>query len=497
MEVKDEVKQMNETTSKTHRLEENKYNTLKIWKQNENNSSDGIIPKINHNKRVVKEALNNIMGEDNEDYNKVKIDNTKNKKELKISRSSKNFDLVSPYAKKILKKINRQIKKIKQSSEDITAMNALYLDNNIFPKTFKNNERYNNSLNLSERIKYNDKSNNNIISINNSKDDNLIKDNYREGIIKKEKRNNFLFVNSNYRSQLNSAFLKYNPITYLNNLKILLQVSPSIREDIIKTKKEVEEDIKVICDKHRYTKKLNSYLAKKNIRSRSVEMDNQNLNEYKMNDMPKNKKKLIINTNINPNLNNSIKDDDSNSPKNNKPTFSFLPKIAKEKVVGSPNQLNVRIFAKLKRKETQKILTIKDQKVEEAKKIFKITKEIENFLSKKNIGEKVDKYIDDYNLQRYFCQLDENQYKNIIKDKDYYRQEKEKINEMLGEIYINKIERKAKDKEKYYNNRIRRDKNDYFFKLEGELKKSLKDFDNNIILNEINLKPDQPNESLE
>ena len=71
---------------------------------------------------------------------------------------------------------------------------------------------------------------------------------------------------------------------------------------------------------------------------------------------------------------------------------------------------------------------------------------------------------------------------------------------MFGELYINKIHRKAKEREKYYNDRIRRDKNDYFFKIDNELKKSLKEFDNNIILNEINLNPDdfnnEPSEEL-
>ena len=111
MEVELDSKQIDETNSKLHKLEENKYNNIKIWKQKQNTQSDGIMPKISLNKRIIKEALNNIMGEDNEDNNKIKIDNIKNKKELKSSTSTKNLDQVSPYAKKILKKINKQNKK--------------------------------------------------------------------------------------------------------------------------------------------------------------------------------------------------------------------------------------------------------------------------------------------------------------------------------------------------------------------------------------------------
>ena len=92
MDIEPHAKEIDEVNSKTHKLEENKYNNIKIWKQKQNTQSDGIMPKISLNKRIVKEALNNIMGEDNEDNNKIKIDNIKNKKELKSSTSTKNLE---------------------------------------------------------------------------------------------------------------------------------------------------------------------------------------------------------------------------------------------------------------------------------------------------------------------------------------------------------------------------------------------------------------------
>ena len=492
MEIEEKIKQEEEGNSKTHKLEENNYNNIKIWKQKQNTLSDGIIPKINYNKRVVKEALNNIMGEDNEDNNEV-MGGSKGKKELKSSTSAKNLDQVSPYAKKILKKINKHVKQIKESSEDIVAMNALYLDNKIFQnKTNRNNKRYFNSLSKSEHIKLPNTPNN----VTNSQGDKLFENNYSQALYKKDKRNNFLFVNSNYRNQLNRAFMKFNPLIYLNNLKILLQVSPSIRDDVAKTKKEVEEDINQLCDKHRYSKKLNHYLAK-NMRSRSVEMANQNSNILKNIDIKKRKNNLIINTNLNSSLNNNTKEENnSSSTNNNKPTFSFLPKITREKILGSPKELKVGfgLFEKLKRKESKKILSIREQKIEEANKIYKITNEIENFMGKENIGQKVDKYVDDYKLKKYLNQFRDDHSENILKKKDYYRQQKERINEMFGEIFINNIHKKARERERYYNDRLRRDKNDYFFKIDSELKKSLKEFDNNVILNQIDLNSDDLND---
>ena len=219
-------------------------------------------------------------------------------------------------------------------------------------------------------------------------------------------------------------------------------------------------------------------------------MINQNSSLNKSNELRKRKNNLIINTNINSSLNNNItKVENNSSIDNSKPTFSFLPKITREKILGSPKELKVGygLFEKLKRKETKKILSIRDQKIAEANKLYKITNEIENFMGKENIGQKVDKYIDDYKLQKYLNQFRDNQNENILKKRDYYKQQKEKINEMLGELFIKNIQKKSREREKYYNDRLRRDKYDYFFKIENELKKSLKEFDNNVILNQINL----------
>ena len=64
---------------------------------------------------------------------------------------------------------------------------------------------------------------------------------------------------------------------------------------------------------------------------------------------------------------------------------------------------------------------------------------------------------------------------------------------MLGELYINKMQKMVKEKEKYYDDKIRRDKNDYFLKIDNELKRSLNEFDNNIVLNQVNLNQDESN----
>ena len=305
---------------------------------------------------------------------------------------------------------------------------------------------------------------------------------------------------------MNKAFNKFNPLMYLNNLKILLQISPSIREDIKKTKNEVEEDIKKICDKERYSKRFKEYLSKRS-KSRSVAFENYNPKIYKSNDDLKRKNNLIINTNININANKSNNNDKANLMQNlinnkkvtikdentgenvGKPTFSFLPKISRDKILGSPKELKVGygLFEKLKRKESQKILTVREQKVEEAKKIYKISNEIDGLIGKENIDEKVNQYMEDYRLQKYLNQFKDNEIDTSIKGKDYYREQKDKINAMLGLLYTDKIQKKTLEKEKEYNRRLKRDKYDYFLKIDCELKKNLQEFDEDLRSKKIDL----------
>ena len=471
-----------ENISKTHKFEENQYKDIKIWIQKQNTSSDGIIQKIFHHKRVVKEALRNITGEENDEMNKIR-EITKKNSILKASNSSQNLDLISKNAKKILNNINKHIRKIKETNEDITALNALYLDNTIFENKKNKNKRskisQNNSLN----------------KINKSQDVNLFPDdNYNKAIEKKDVRNNFIYVSNTYRRQLDKSFMKYNPLTYLNNLKILVQVSPSIKQDVKKTKNEIEEDIKWLCDKHKYQKKFNAYLAKNN-RSKSVEANNQNI--YRSNDNINfvRKKKLIINTNMNINSNNASQGENIYSPKNyaNRPKFVILPKIVRES--RSPKDLSIgkNIFEKMKKKEYQKSQSIKDKKIDEISQMCDITKEIGSFIGKQNISDKVDKLVDEYKFQNYYRNLRDKENKTNLKDKDYYIEQKSKINDMLGNLYLNKIQRRTKEKERFYGDKIRRDKNDYFLKIDNELQKSLNEFDNNIILNQINLNDNEIN----
>ena len=172
---------------------------------------------------------------------------------------------------------------MKNSISDITKMNGLYLEQNA-RNTFRlegnktnktlsklnyKNVKLDNLLkddNNSNRTYFPNKNHN-----NNAK--NYLSDNddiYGDKQKKEDYVKNFMYVNDNYRKQLNFAFLKYNPISHLENLKILVQADPFIRKDISKIKEEVEEDIKWKCDKFHFRKKYLNFISK-NPRSLSVE----------------------------------------------------------------------------------------------------------------------------------------------------------------------------------------------------------------------------------
>ena len=194
----------------------NKLKVLNEFKKIKNTFSDDIIPKIKHHKRLVLNSTKILIGDEAQQYN-LNFGKTKNSKELQSSKSALDATCISDKAKMLRRKINYHINKVKKSHEDLTSLNGLYLDNTIFPEK-------------------NATSNINNISLINSQEQTS---NYNEAIFKRKLRRNFDFISNNYHKKLNFAFSKYNPVTYMNNLKRLIQISPEVREDVSKIKLDV------------------------------------------------------------------------------------------------------------------------------------------------------------------------------------------------------------------------------------------------------------------
>ena len=215
------------------KLEKNEYKIQTTFKKIKNLYSDDIIPKIIQYNRVITNSIKSLNGEETDEKGKINLKKIKLKlKELKKSKTVLNLQGKSEEKMEILRrKINYHVNKVKKSHEDLTALNALYLDNSLF--TTKNNNK---SISINRSgIFFNPKENKSL--------------NYEEAINNKNLRNNFVLNSNLYHKQLNNAFIKYNPVIHLNNLKILAQLSPIVREDITKIKLDVDEDIKQIQNK--------------------------------------------------------------------------------------------------------------------------------------------------------------------------------------------------------------------------------------------------------
>ena len=419
-----------------------KFKGIQIWIQKQNILPEDMPNKMIRQRRLLKSSIDLLNDENRLDKSKGKILKLKKKNKYKSSASTKIIDGISPSAKNILLKIGKNFEMIENSITDITKMNALYLEKNMKNtfmlekmrnktlskfnfKNFKNGPLDDLLNNTNNEKSYNllEKTPLNKITINNNN-----KNRRRSQLKKKDYINNFMYVNDNYRKQLNCAFLKYNPISHLENMKILVQADSSIRNDIMKIKEEVEEDIKIKCDKFHFKKQ---YL---NILSKSPNQINTPLT-------PTNNPKIIERNNL-----------------LNKPAFKkeikseiALPNLSHNKKDSTtPNYTKIKAskyFERIKPKNSKYNL-IKDQKIEEIKYMLNATEEISNLIHEKNIKEKIDLYRTNYG-KKYFETKDDEKL-----DKDYFSNDKNKVIYKISDIYRYKLSKNILDKEKQLNDKI-------------------------------------------
>ena len=432
--------------------EKSKSKPNKIWVQRQNILPEGMPYKINSYKREVKDALDLLNGEFIRDKNKDKIKKAKYN-EFQRSSSSKILDEVSPDAKKILLKIGKRIKRIKQSITDITKMNGLYLEEKA-KKTFNQNSKRTIKKirrNSSEIIPGNKTFNNNFDFLNDKKGKNK-----KEDYVK-----NFVYVNDNYRKQLNFAFLKYNPISHLDNIKILVQADSSIRKDITKISQEVEEDIKWKCDKYHFLKKYLNLLAR-NERSRSVQ---------RMQEEQKQEQNIL------PNINNKSK---ANKNLKTQKSISTMYK-------------QVNLFEKLNKKEMQKINAQKEQTQEEIKHMLVASNEINNLIQNDNINDKIDMFKTDYAKVMYYPGHDSE--KDKLLGKDYFVDEKNKIVEKIGNVYSFKMNKTVNEKEKLFKGKINNENEKFRKKIVDGKRNTMDEFNSYIKINQVKLTDNKTEES--
>lgn len=400
--------------------------TDKFWSQQQNTFPEGMPQKINYQRREVKSMVDLL----NEEYIKARRKKKDQlhalKSDYKNATSSRIEEHVSPYVKKMLKKIGKNINYIKKSITDITKMNGLYLEDKAKKTLFKVNKNIddNNNNKAIPKLKLN--KNNSDMNIMGNK---TFNNNFENSEKNDDYAKNFVYVHDNYRKQLNFAFLKYNPEHHLELMKIMLPVDSNIRNDIDKIIQEVDEDIKWKCDKHHFKKKYENLLAKY-YRSRSV---NNQINQEE-NKEKNNKDKL-------PNI-------DKNKSKITRKNF-------KQK---SFNKIYYQIKYGIKhnQKETNKLNAQREQNKEELNHMLIASKEIDNFIQNKNINNKIDMFKTDYAKQMYgYYDNETNNYKtgNFIKN-DYFIEEKKNIVNKIGNVYSFQLDKNVNEKEKIYKGKI-------------------------------------------
>ena len=412
------------------------YNDIvnKNWKKNNDVKVD-IIKRIKNMQSKVKFSYCQLLDENNVRDFYYKTLNTSSE-EKRRKKKKKTIDNISPLAKRFIKKTNNKINKVNQSTLDIVKLNYLYYLNKPQKNVSKScDEKSRNKFN---RVKS---------SIDNTNEDNLLKKLNSKSLIK-----NFVYINNNFHKQINNAFMKYNPTSHLNNMKILLEAVPSFHEDISRVKDEVENDINFKCDKYKFKKKYLNYKNKQNL--------------------------LSVNQ---PNLKN-----EPNLKKNANKIVS-LPKI---RMNDENKKVNIHLFFinKLKKNRGQDFKKLKQNKISEINRLISISGNINNLIEKDAIENKIKKYIEDYNIVKYNAEINKNNdFKIDLNKIDYFRKEKSTIDKKLESFYLNK-----------YFNSIDKQENNLFNKLNSELDvftnkninnrdSSLNELDNFLIQNEINI----------
>ena len=370
----------------------------KFWSQKHNVLPEGMPQKLNYQKRYMKHMVDLLHDETHKDRRKKIFYNKLINEDEDVSSSGVKVHL-SKNVQKMLKKISKNVDHIKNSIIDITKMNGLYLEDRAKKTFFRTHQVNNGSLNFNnknnseldiKRMKaikkmnfrktqsdLNIRGNKNYLNNNeenNNKDNNSNKDNNQKDQKKDDYTKNFVYVNDNYRRQLNFAFLKYNADQHLENIKFLVQADPDIREDINNIVQEVQNDIEWKCDKKHFAKKYFN-IKERYDRLRNIRL----LNE-------KEKDNQVEIAKLKDNLLPKIKDNKNLKYKTNTKTF-------RQKSIGNIyHKLNYGL--KYNKKELNKLNAQKEQTEEEIKKDIEKIKDFEKFKEIKLIETMPDKCMD-------------------------------------------------------------------------------------------------------
>ena len=77
--------------------------------------------------------------------------------------------------------------------------------------------------------------------------------------------------------------------------------------------------------------------------------------------------------------------------------------------------------------------------------------------------------------------------KSIFKPKDYYLTQRNKIDGLVGDLKIKNIKDKVLEEERHFGRKLKINQDDYFNKMNSDMKSSLDEFDENMEKYDIDL----------
>ena len=461
----------------------------KFWSQKHNVLPEGMPQKLNYQKRYMKHMVDLLHDETHKDRRKKIFYNKLINEDEDVSSSGVKVHL-SKNVQKMLKKISKNVDHIKNSIIDITKMNGLYLEDRAKKTFFRTHQVNNGSLNFNNKNnseldinrmkaikKMNFRKTQSDLNINGNKNSkqNLEKSDNNKDKEKKEDdyTKNFVYVNDNYRRQLNFAFLKYNADQHLENIKFLVQADPSIREDVNNIIQEVQNDIEWKCDKKHFAKKYFN-IKERYDRLRNIRL----LNE-------KEKENQVEIAKLKDNLLPKIKDNKNLKNKTNTKTF-------RQKSIGNIyHKLNYGL--KYNKKELNKLNAQKEQTEEEINHMLIASKEIDDFIQDENINNKIDMFKTDY-ARKMYGYYQPNESKNNLLEKDYFLEQKENIVNKIGNVFSFKMDKTTNDQEKMFKGKIYDEAKKFRKRIVDGKKNALDEFNGYITTYQIKL-PEEKSET--
>ena len=289
----------------------NLYQYLKhniIFKQTLSNKNNNLLNKIDNNQEIIQNNCNNLI------LDKEELESIKNKNLKKNINIINNKDInkkkshVSRNSQKLINIINKSVNNLNFSIEELNKLNTIYFTN------ISENLNKNKNLSPYNFIDNNNEIKNNLPKINNKKqkneilnmklyfnDNNFIKSKSQKNFINSRNKIDYDKINKENRKELNLAFLSFNPLINLKNMRILSNLDSNIKNDIENMKNKINNDIKETTSptfyKTRY-EKVKKFYAKEKYKKNINNIENYLKNDKLINSLKNINKQENQNNNI-------------------------------------------------------------------------------------------------------------------------------------------------------------------------------------------------------